>query len=185
MLESLPRWALIAGAAVLLFAALAGSRWILSPRERGAVSVQATYDELAAALEQQKLLPLPDEDTALMSLANLMIGSGQLSEPQSTGSGAMEVKLGRVLRAVIVNGQVSELWLEPPYWREVQAGDLREALHTLSRLSLSKQAITSQGAGRPTAMQTSFNFTAIAGSEVFTFTPYFQGQTCSQILVKR
>jgi hypothetical protein len=185
IVEGVPKWALVAGAALLLFVILAGSRWLLTPRERGAVSVQQTYDELAAALEQEKLLPLQDEDTLLMAFANLMIGSGQLNEPQSTGSGALEVKLGQVLRAVIINGQVSELWLEPPHWREVRAGDLRETLHAISRLPLRKQAGTSQAAGRPAGQATNFSFTAMAGSEVYTFTPYFQGQNCSQILVKR
>lgn len=185
MLDNIPKWALAAGAAVLLFAALAASRWIFTPGERGAVSVQGSYDVLAAAMTNDNLLPLQDQDTLLMAVANLMIASGQLREPQTTGAGATEIKLGQVLRATVVDGQVQVLELNPQRWREVQAGELREALHSLARLPLRKQAGTTKVKTPLPVQPTSFNFVVPVGMEAYVFTPYFDGQHCNQIMIKR
>lgn len=185
MLDSIPKWVLAAGIAVLLFLALAGSRWLLTPSERGAVSVQNIYEELAASLAQDQLLPLQGEDELLMAFAGIAVATGQLSEPQSLGGGMRELRLGRVLRGVAANGEVDELWVNPQQWRDVQAGSLRESLQALSRLSLNKQAATTQASRSMPVLQTSFNFTATVRSETYVFTPYFTGQKCDQILVKR
>jgi len=185
ILENIPKWVLAVGAALLLFAGLAAFRWILVPGERGAFSVQASYDSLATAMVSQNLLPLQDEDTVLMAIANLVVTAGQLREPQATSPGVLKIRLGQVLIATVEDGQVKELELNPQRWRELQSGELREALHTLSRLPLDMQAGTTKGAGRMPVQKTSFDFSVPVGGETYVFTPLFNGQQCNQILVKR
>lgn len=185
IIDSIPKWALAVGAAALLFAVLAASRWLLSPGERGAVGVQESYNALAAAMENEKLLPLQDEDTLLMAIANLVITSGQLSEPRPSGAGGTEIKLGEVLSAVAVDGQVRELRLNPQRWREIQSGQLRMTLQALAKLPLRKQAGTVHGSRQLPVQATRFDFAVTVGMETYVFTPYFEGQQCNQILIKR
>ena len=185
MIDSITKWVLAAGIAVLLFLVLDGSRWLLTPSERGAVSVQNSYDELAASLAQENLLPLQDEDVLLMAFAGLAISTGQISEPLSLGGGVRELNFGQVIRGVSANGQVNELWLDPQRWREVNAGRLREALQVISRLPLSKQAGTTQGSKSMPVMSTSFQFSATVRSETYIFTPFFDGQKCNRVRIKR
>jgi hypothetical protein len=78
-----------------------------------------------------------------------------------------------------------ELRLNPQRWREVQPGELREALRTLARLPLRKQAGTAQGTNQLAVQPTSFDFAATVSTETYVFTPYFAGQQCNQVLVKR
>ena len=170
MLDSIPKWVLAAGVAVLLFLVLAGSRWLLTPSERGAISVQDAYDELAASLTQDGLLPFQDEDELLMAFAGIAVATGQLSEPQSLSNGMKEIRLGQVLRGVAANGQIEELWLNPQDWREIQAGRLREALRLSSRSTLRKQAGTTQGSKSLPVMQASFSF-SVANILKHTFSP--------------
>jgi hypothetical protein len=184
-LDSIPRWAIAAGAAILLFAVLVVFRWILVPSERGAVSIQGSYNALGTALASQNLLPLQDEDTLLLSIANLVLTAGQLREPRSVGPGARELRLGQVLKATVVDGQVRQLELNPQRWRELQSGELREALHALARLPLDKQAGTTQGFSALPVQSTKFDFAVPVGGETYVFTPFFEGQHCNQILVQR
>ncbi|MBN2083232.1 hypothetical protein JW859_13620 [bacterium] len=183
MLENLPRGVLIAGAALLLFALLLGARWILLPQERGAVSVEAVYDDLGVALDQAGLLPLTDEDAVLMAYANLKLATGQLSEPQHVAGGKVTTQLGQVLRTEGTEGSIRELWAYPQYWRELKPGELREQLRVLMKLDLAKQAAAGKHGSGPGGTSSNFYFVVTVNNTNYRITPFFVGDSLDALRV--
>jgi len=185
MLENLPRGVLIAGAALLLFAALVGARWVLLPQERGAVSVADTYDELGVALGQAGLLPLAGEDAALLAYAGLTLATGQLTEPQHSAGGQVTTQLGQVLKTLGAEGDIKELWLYPKHWRELKPGELRDKLRQLQRLDLAKQTAAGKRGAGPLGTSSNFYFIVTVGGTDYRITPFFVGDTLDALRVVR
>lgn len=186
--QRLPQTVLAVLAGLLIFGGLLGARWLVHPAERGQLSVQAGYDELAAALSQAGILPLRGEDALLLGYANVVVSLSQLSEPQLSG-GVTTVALGTALSGAAVDGTVYELRIRPQQWRDLRPGALRTALRKLSQIPLSKQSLASaQAAGSPpggaAAAPPNFDYTVAVGSRSYRCVPYFSAQRLDEILIK-
>lgn len=187
--ERIPQSVLAVLAAVLIFGGLLSARWLMNPADRGQVSVQECYDELAVALDQAGVLPLRGPDELLMGYASLVVSLSQLSEPQMSG-GVATLSLATVLSGAATDAGVQELRIRPQQWREVRPGAVRTALRRLSRLPLSKQAATVSGGSSATASgaavgpAANFSFFIRVGTHRYRCIPYFSGQRLTEILIK-
>jgi hypothetical protein len=182
MLENIPKALLIGFVAVILFGTLAGARYVFAPQERGRIKPGFAYDQLALALDANGLGLLaaePAAEAALIKAANTRahVFSGTDADGNPT------IALSDTLVCHLSDGIVTSLTLNPQRWRELRDCPLRTALLTVARIPQKRQAGTEKGDGGLPVIRDNFTYSASVSAIIYTFTPHFTGEACTDIQV--
>jgi len=182
MLSNIPKALLIGFIAVILFGTLAGARFVFTPQERGKISPEFAYDQLALALDATGLgllAPQQAVEVALYKAAKTgtHVGRGTDSDGNNT------LSLSDTLIYHFSDDAVTSITINPQRWREMRDCPLRAALIVIARMPLRRQAGTGKGDGGLPVLRENFTFSTSAGGQVYVFTPRFTGDQCTDILV--
>ena len=126
-------------AAAALFALLLGARAVLDSVSSSGPDVQGAYGELAAALQQDGLLPLGADDGFLLSLVSLARDRNAVFPKDEPATSGDIIVLGDVIEARSADRRIVQLTLRPQFQSELRPGALPAALRKLAGISTKAQ----------------------------------------------